>query len=126
STTSGLTSYRWIKDGADISGATTYTHNTTTIGSYKVATKISPTSLECTSVGTPVTNILSGQPAPVNYVSTTRIYKKGVTTSTSLYSLTATDLAQAISYQDGIGRTFQTVAVGLSCNQSDFISPIGY
>jgi len=126
STTSGLTSYRWIKDGADISGATTYTHNTTTIGSYKVATKISPTSLECTSVGTPVTNILSGQPAPVNYVSTTRIYKKGVTTSTSLYSLTATDLAQAISYQDGIGRTFQTVAVGLSGNQTDLISPIGY
>ncbi len=126
STTSGLTSYRWIKDGVDISGATTNSYNTSNVASYKVATKVSASALECTSVTTPVTNILTGQPSPVNFVSTTRIYKKGVTTSTSLYSLTPTDLAQVVSYQDGLGHTFQTVAVGLSGNQTDLISPIGY
>jgi RHS repeat-associated protein len=68
------------------------------------------------------------QPYPVNFVSTTRILKEGITPATSLYSLTPSDLSQTISYQDGLGRTFQIVGVGQSAGATptDIISPVAH
>jgi len=52
--------------------------------------------------------------------------KEGVTSGTSLYSLAQKDVSQVINYQDGIGRIFQSVAVGQSATQTDLVSPIAY
>jgi RHS repeat-associated protein len=122
--TSPYYSYQWKRDG--VNAGNNQTLPTDLIGSYTVATKTSSTSVECTSLPISVTNTLTGQPTPINYVSNTRIMKEGVTSSTSLYSLAQKDLVQTLAYQDGMGRTFQTVGLGQSAEQTDLVSPIAY
>jgi RHS repeat-associated protein len=123
--TSSTFAYRWIKDGTNV--GTSQSYPTSFVGNYQVATKTSASAMECTSSTTRVGNILTAQPQAVNFVSTTRIFKKGLTTESSLYSsVLPNEIVQAVVYQDGLGRTFQTVAVGLSPNQTDLVSPIGY
>jgi hypothetical protein len=73
-------SYQWKKDGEPLGNAPTY--STDLIGSYTVSTKTSADSPECTSLPVVVGNTLTGQPTPINYVSSTRIYKEGVAPGT--------------------------------------------
>lgn len=123
--TASTFAYRWIQDGTNV--GTSQSYPTSLVGTYQVATKTSASALECTSATTRVGNILTAQPQSVNFVSTTRIFKKGLTTGSSLYSsVVPKEIMQAVAYQDGLGRTFQTVAVGLSPNQTDLVSPLGY
>jgi RHS repeat-associated protein len=119
-------SYQWKKDAVNISGATQQTFDLGVPGSITVGVKASASSPECVSAPVSLTAPLQNQPAPVNFVSTTRILKEGVTTNTSLYSLNKQDIAQIISYQDAIGRTFQTIGVGLSPQQTDMVSLMTY
>ncbi len=123
--TSSYYSYQWKKDGVAVGNAQSYPTNL--IGNYTVSTKTSASSIECTSLPVNVGNLLTNQPTPINFVSSTRIYKEGVTASTSLYSLAPKDLVQTVAYQDGLGRTFQTVAMGQSAQtEKDIIAPVAY
>jgi RHS repeat-associated protein len=116
-------SYQWIKDGVSISGATLNNLSPASVGSYTLGVKRTATSPQCVSL--PIALTIPVQTYAVNSVSTVRFFKAGVTLA-SLYSLAQKDLAQVTAYQDGLGRTFQTVAVGQSGTQTDLIGPVAY
>jgi RHS repeat-associated protein len=114
--------YQWIKDGTSIPGATLSTLAVTGPGIYTVRTS-SATNPLCNSNPTPIT-LMSGQSA--NLVSTTRILKEGVGVASSLFALAPSEVAQNVTYQDGLGRTFQSVAIGASPQGTDIVSSVGY
>jgi hypothetical protein len=122
--TASADTYRWQLNGQNVSTAASFVADK--IGTYTLAAKQDAGSPECTSLPVQVKSFLAAQPAPVNYTSTTRILKKGVSETASLYSLAQTDVNQSVTYQDGLGRTFQQVAVGLSPQQTDLVTPVGY
>ncbi|MFM9839311.1 MAG: DUF6443 domain-containing protein [Cyclobacteriaceae bacterium] len=124
--TSTFDSYQWKRDDVNVSGQTLSSLTTSVAGNYTVATKVSPSAIECASAPISVGTTLINQPAPINYVSSTRIMKEGVNMATSLFSLAQKDLMQTVAYQDGMGRTFQTVAIGQSATQTDLVSPVAY
>jgi RHS repeat-associated protein len=124
--TGSYTSYQWTRNGTDIAGATLQTFTAREPGVYQVKVKGSSTAPVYTATAVEIKATLSNQPAPVNYVSTTQILKKGVQAGTSLYTLLPEEVAQQVNYQDGLGRTFQTVSVGQATGQFDVISPVGY
>lgn len=127
STNASAYAYQWKKNGTAILNETQLNLSVKEVGNYTMSTRYSPGSaLECTSSVKAINTSLNSQPAPVNFVSSTRILKEGLTSNASLYSLTAKEVSQTISYQDGIGRTFQTVGVGMSGNQTDLVVPIAY
>ncbi len=126
STTGTYYSYQWKNNGVDISGATSQNWVADRAGQITVSVKSSVSSIACLSSPQGIVTNTGSQPAPVNFVSSTRILKEGLTSNTSLYSLTAKEVSQTISYQDGIGRTFQTVGVGMSGDQKDLVVPIAY
>ena len=122
--TASAGTYRWQLNGQDVSTAASVVADK--IGTYTLSARQDAGSPECASLPVQVKSFLAAQPAPVNYTSTTRILKKGVSETASLYSLAQTDVNQSVTYQDGLGRTFQQVAVGLSPQQTDLVTPVGY
>ena len=116
-------SYQWKKAGVDISGATAQTLTVKEPGTYTVTVKGSATAPPVTSGSATIFSTVANQ--VVNMASVTRILKEGVTEATSLYALQPNELTQSIAYQDGLGRTFQTVMVGASPN-GDIVQPVGY
>lgn len=121
--TASAYSYQWKKDKVNLD-ASQQTLSVSQVGSYTLVSKLTAGSPKCESMPVLISNALTSQPA--NYVSVTSIMKEGVTGSTLLYTLSQKDLAQAIAYQDGIGRTFQTIAIGQSGTLTDLISPAGF
>lgn len=123
STTASYYSYQWLLNGAAIAGATAATYATSVPGSYTVQVRgaaAAPVHTSATAVT--ITNVLASQPR-VNMVSQTAYLVAGVTATTPLQP---NQFAHAVSYQDGLGRTFQTVAVGQSPNGADMVSPVGF
>jgi RHS repeat-associated protein len=119
--------YQWIRNGVDIAGATQATYVANEPGTYTLRVKGSATAPTYTTpTGVAVYGSLLQQPGRVNFVSVTRILKPGVTTSTSLYSLSPQDVAQSVVYTDGLGRVFQSIAVGQSPEGGDIVSPAAY
>ena len=118
--------YQWTRNGTDIAGATLQTFTAREPGVYQVKVKGSSTASVYTATAVEIKATLTNQVAPVNYVSTTQILKKGVQAGTSLYALLPEEVAQQVNYQDGLGRTFQTVSVGQAAGQFDVILPVGY
>jgi len=119
--------YQWKLNGTDLAGATQSNVQVNQAGDYTVSIRATASStVACASSVKTMANTLAVQAAAVNYVSTTRILKPGVAPATSLYALAPNELVQSIAYQDGIGRTFQSVAVGLSPLQTDLVSAQGY
>ncbi|MCZ8215296.1 MAG: DUF6443 domain-containing protein, partial [Cyclobacteriaceae bacterium] len=123
-TSAAFYSYQWKKDGVDISGATAQSLIVKEPGSYSVSVKGSVTAPAYQTTGVNIQSTLAAQ--PVNLVSVTRILKEGVNESTSLYSLQPEEVAQGISYLDGLGRMFQSVAVAQSPARTDIIQHQGY
>ena len=124
-TSTATGNYQWKNNGTNI-GVTTVSFVADRTGSISVGVKRLTTSPECVSPPVALTSLIASQSVAVNYVSVSSIMKEGVTATTSLYSLNQKDIAQTIAYQDGIGRTFQTVGVGQSGTQSDLVSPAGF
>jgi RHS repeat-associated protein len=118
-------SYQWNKNGVAIIGATQSSYSPTGSGALTLTVQATATSPFSTSA---TVNVIKpdGQADSVNMVSYLRIYKPGQTASSSLYTLLPTDLAQAITYKDGLGRTVQTVALGQAANGGDLIAPSVY
>jgi len=125
-TASGMAAYQWRRDGTSIAGASQPTWQVQSGGAYTLAIKGTGSGSDCVSNPVSFTPAMAAQPIPVNMVSTTRILKEGMTTASPLYTLTATELVQTISYQDAMGRTFQSIGVGLSPEQGDMVMPIAY
>ncbi|MBL7865156.1 MAG: hypothetical protein JNK10_09785, partial [Cyclobacteriaceae bacterium] len=116
-------SYQWFRDDITISGATAQSYLARRPGTYKVEVKGSA-SAAAHVAGTPV--VIEGPTTQtMNMASSTQILREGITESTLLDTLATGETAQMISYQDGLGRTFQTVAVGASPDSLDLISPAG-
>ena len=123
--TGTFTSYAWNKDGISIPGATQSYFTVSEPGNYTVTTG-NASGPVCTSTILTIYNSLTNQPAAVNRVSTIAILKEGLTESSSLFSLQAAEVAQVISYSDGLGRSFQTIAVGQSPSRGDLISQAAF
>ncbi len=124
--TTSFYSYQWKNSIGDIGGATSTSYTVPTPSTYKVNIKSSAGSPWCLSAPFAIAQSLAAQGASVDMVSTTTIFKEGVTAATSLYSLQANELAQVNQYADGLGRVFQTVATGAAPNQGDLVSHKGY
>ncbi len=110
--------YKWLKSGTVISGATQQTY----LAKEAALFTVKLTSTEKLGGIFFVLPTLSNAINPVNAVSVSVILKEGVTESTLLYTLKPTEIAQAVSYLDGIGRTFQTVGVRSSPGGYDVVS----
>lgn len=115
--------YKWYKDGIYVSTLVGKTPTIKEPGKYKVEVFGSATSPGYFSNEVTI-NSLGSQTA--NYISTVRIRKSGVTTSTNLYTLTPQEIAQSLEYQDGLGRPIQTLQVGQSPMSGDIVQPIAY
>ncbi|MBX2963967.1 MAG: hypothetical protein KF687_15755 [Cyclobacteriaceae bacterium] len=115
-------SYKWFKGTTEISGATQQTHTVNEQGLYTVKLN-GATDVKQVFYVFPT---MSNNSQKVNAVSTVSILKEGVTASTSLYALEPKEIMQSVSYQDGMGRTFQQIAVGLSPGQTDIVTATGF
>lgn len=123
---SSFSTYQWVKNNIDISGATTSTYTVTEPADYKVKVKGSPSSPEATALPVTIGSSLLSQPQAINYKVVTNIYKKAITTSSNFYTLLPNEVKQSIAYMDGYGRTVQNVAVGLSPSRKDIVQPYLY
>lgn len=121
-------STQWYKNDVAISGATSSTLTITEPGLYKVAAKQTATAPTYTTGNYTVGAIGAQNPASVNNaITTTVIRKAGVNENTNFYTtLAPTDYAQTITYQDGLGRAIQTVAIGQSPLGRDVVQPVAY
>ena len=122
--TSSYYQYQWKKGGVDIVGATSQTLTVKEPGTYSVTVRGSATAPLITSGSATILSTLASQ--SVNMVSVTRILKESVTEVTSLYTLQPEEVAQGITYVDGLGRGFQSVSVGLAPTRGDIIQPTGF
>ncbi len=123
SANAGYYSYQWLRNDTIISAATSQSYLVKRTGVYKVQVKgssIAPT------YTTPTGVIVNGPTSQaLNLVSTTQIHKEGLTLSSVIDTLSRDKLTQVISYMDGMGRTFQTLAVAASPDQFDLVSATG-
>ncbi|MBL7875033.1 MAG: hypothetical protein JNL53_05185, partial [Cyclobacteriaceae bacterium] len=117
-------SYTWYKDGVVVPTLSGPMPAIKEPGKYKVAVKGSATSPLSSPTAEITISALSFQNS--NYRSITRIRKAGVTAATNLYSLNVLELAQAVEYHDGLGRTIQTVIAGQSPKNGDIVQPVAY
>lgn len=121
SVNAGYHEYQWYVDGFPILGANAAQYTATKPGQYFVQVKGSPTATAHNSPMVEVKSVVGYYGQTLNAVSTTSVLVEGVTENTSLYSLSPNNLAQTISYKDGLGRTFQTVEVGRSPMGGDIV-----
>jgi RHS repeat-associated protein len=120
-------SYQWMKNGSDITGATSSTYTATEPGEYALKVKGSATAPIGTSAPLKIYP-LGQQPAnPHNSIVNTIIRKEGVTSSTNIYSsLSVNDYSQAVTYADGLNRPLQQIAIGQSPTQKDIVQALEY
>jgi RHS repeat-associated protein len=119
----GYFNYQWKLDGSDIAGATGQTHAAKRPGVYTVAVKGSSTApLHTSPSGVTVSGVMSQS---LNMVSETRLFKEGLTLTSVIDTLSRDKLSQSITYMDGMGRPFQSVAVAASPDQYDLVSASG-
>ncbi len=116
--TSGFATYQWLLNDNAISGATGQTYLAKQTGVYKVQVKGLSTSSTYTSSAV---TIIGPTGQAVNMVSSTSIYKEGLSISSLLDTLSRSGLSQRITYMDGLGRPFQSVAVAASPEKYDMI-----
>ncbi|MFN7610364.1 MAG: DUF6443 domain-containing protein, partial [bacterium] len=126
STAGNYFSYQWFRDNELIPTITTQTWKADRTGLITVKVKTSSLSAQCTSAPYEVKHALHNQPAPVNFVSTTQILKEGVNENDGLFNLNLNEVNQTVTFLDGMGRGFQTVAVGKSGDFKDIIYPTEY
>lgn len=113
--------YQWYLNGSPISGATGQTVIASQPGDYFVQVKGSAAAPTSNSPSVKVKGLASGYDQSLNSVAITSVLKENVAESASLYSLTTSEVSQAVSYQDGLGRTFQTIGVGQSPSGGDMV-----
>ncbi|MBX2916854.1 MAG: HNH endonuclease [Cyclobacteriaceae bacterium] len=113
---------QWYLNGNAIVGATGQTHIANQPGLYFVQVKGSATAPAANSATVRVKGLTEGYQNSMSAVSTTTILQENVTEATSLHTLPNNKVAQVITYLDGLGRPFQTVAIGSSPAGGDVIS----
>lgn len=117
--------YQWFQNGSVISGAQSSSYNPAAPGVYTLTVTLTGGASYTTPTG--ITVVMPNlQSDSVNIVSRTTFTKSGVTTATSRYTLTPSDLQQSLYYSDGIGRTVQTIGVGQSAIGTDLVIPSAY
>ncbi|NBP67813.1 MAG: hypothetical protein EBU52_03630, partial [Cytophagia bacterium] len=115
------TSYQWYKSGNLLSGATQQTYGATDAAVY--TTKQG----SITTGAFFVQHAFNNQVYPVNAVNTINILKPGVQSPTyNLFTLLPNEISQVVRYDDGLGRTIQTVAVNQSAIAKDIVVATGY
>ncbi len=128
--TTSFHQYQWKNNAGDISGATSQSYTVPGADFYRVNVKSSSGSAWCLSTDTTITTTLGSQGVDIDMVSTTTVFKEGVTDASSLYILQGNELSQINQYSDGIGRLFQTVATGaapaVNGNKGDIVSHTGF
>ncbi|MFN5168110.1 MAG: DUF6443 domain-containing protein [Cyclobacteriaceae bacterium] len=112
-------SYQWYRNGVLLSGATQQTYAAAETGVYRVHTG---TQLNAVFF---VRSALSSHIRQVNGISQTRFLKEGVTPGGSMVFQTH-EVSQTIAYMDGLGRTFQTIAIGQAPGVKDVVAPVGH
>jgi RHS repeat-associated protein len=123
--TQSFATYSWNRDGIAVVGANQQHFAANEPGSYTITASYA-TAPNCTSAPLVVYSTTLYQPQPVNMVSTTVVMREGLNESSSLHSLKAREVSQTISYADGLGRAFQTIAVGQSPQYGDIVSHAGF
>lgn len=124
STTASYSSYQWYRNEQAISGATSRNYTTSEPGTFKVEVIASGATTQGQSADVQIKSTLSATGS--NLRSITAILTEGITSTTNLHTLSANQLQQAIDYHDGLGRTFQVVAVAQSPSGMDVVNPTGY
>jgi RHS repeat-associated protein len=117
-------SYQWYRNGSAIAGATGPSYTASQPGHYFIQVKGSASASATTSNTTLFKTLLSDQ-LGLNAVTTTTVLVPGITEST-LYTLSPSQVAQNVSYQDGLGRTFQSIGVGQSPTGTDVVSVVAH
>ncbi|MCA6418400.1 MAG: hypothetical protein IM603_04790, partial [Cytophagales bacterium] len=115
-------SYQWYRESTPIAGATAQQYTATQPGRYFVEVKGSAAATPATSPVTTVNSVVTYYENTQNAVGQTVVLVEGVTESTSLYTLQTSQLLQSIRYQDGLGRTVQSIGVGQSPQGGDVVS----
>ncbi|HRJ28612.1 MAG TPA: DUF6443 domain-containing protein [Cyclobacteriaceae bacterium] len=111
--------YQWHKNGVAILGATQSTYTANDIALYSVRTNSVTTGVFY------IRDAFHAQAFPVNAVRSSAIMKLGIGPNTNLTTLLPNEIAQVINYQDGLGRTFQTVAVNQAPTSKDIVAAVG-
>ncbi|MBX2895771.1 MAG: hypothetical protein KF763_10035 [Cyclobacteriaceae bacterium] len=117
SATSGA-SYQWYLNGNLIAGATAQNYTATQTGFYKVFSGSVVNAIFY------VSSLASSQADLVNSINTVRYLKPGVTANSFVFQ--PDEFVQTVSFMDGLGRAFQTIAVGQSPTQKDIVAPLGH
>ena len=115
-------SYQWYKDSNPIAGANSQQYTATEPGNYFVQVRGSANAPLISSPPTRVKSVVGYYEKILNAVSETVVLTEGITEDASPYSLAQNQVIQTISYQDGLGRNFQTVGIGQSPLGGDLIS----
>ncbi|MBL7865316.1 MAG: hypothetical protein JNK10_10590, partial [Cyclobacteriaceae bacterium] len=126
STSSSYHQYQWINNVGDIAGATTLSYILPEPSSYKVKIKTSSGASWCFSAPTLVKAELDSQWTNVDMVSTTLVFKEGLSADAPLNALNNNEISQVNQFMDGLGRVFQTVVTGASPGHGDIVTPVGY
>jgi RHS repeat-associated protein len=120
--TTTYASYLWKdEDGNQIGNGQTL--NVASAGTYTVEVQKSGVT---NGPGISLPFIVTRTPISKNYVYSRAIMKGGITSPSLLGTLTDKDQVQGVSYQDGLGRTIQSVGIGQSGDQKDVIAPVAY
>lgn len=118
----GYHSYQWFLDGSAIAvNGTSQQYQASKPGIYFVRVKGLASSPHSDSDTVAVKGI-SGFYKNLNSVTSVSILTEGSTESTSVYSLPAANLDINVVYADGLGRAFQSIAVGQSPSGGDIIA----
>jgi len=120
-------SYQWSKDGQDIPGANGPSLAVSTAGQYRVRVQGRQGSSLSPTTSSPVTvSVAYGISGNLNAAVVTQYAKPGLSSSGATHGHAAHEVAQTITYMDGLGRDYQQVAVGFSPRQTDLIQPYAY
>ncbi|MCE2893589.1 MAG: DUF6443 domain-containing protein, partial [Flammeovirgaceae bacterium] len=114
--------YQWYKDSNPIPGANSQQYTATEPGNYFVQVRGSATAPFFNSPPTLIKSVVGYYEKTLNAVSQTAVLTEGVAENASLYTLAQNQVIQTISYQDGLGRNFQTIGIGQSPQGGDLIS----
>ncbi len=118
----GYWSYRWFLNGNPIVGAESQHYTANEPGQYFVAVRGHSGAPEMNSSVVTVKSLISGYDQILSAVSKSIILQENVSETASLYSLETGKVSQIVSYQDGLGRQLQTVAIGQSPTGGDIIT----
>ncbi len=117
---------QWYRDGNLLAGETGQGIAAKVPGLYYATVKGSSTATPASSSPVEVKGVVSSYQGSISSAGSARVLVSGLSETSSVYSLNANQVAYGISYDDGLGRTFQSIAIGQSPAGFDVVAPVGY